>query len=135
MRPVATGRRPPPAPRDPAERFRAAWTEAGEALMAYVADKTRPAPDPDRPRGVDVLEAARLLGVKRSMLYAMLDRGELRSYSIGRRRLVSRASIDELVDALVSAGADEDAAGELTPAAPEDRSRRAGSTPRRPRSG
>lgn len=50
-------------------------------------------------------EAAHLLGVGRSSIYALLDAGALASVNIGRRRLVTRASIDALIASRLVGGA------------------------------
>jgi excisionase family DNA binding protein len=49
-----------------------------------------------------VAEAAAVLGIGRSLAYEMVGRGELRSFTIGRRRLVSADAIAELVAELES---------------------------------
>lgn len=41
--------------------------------------------------GVD--EAARLIGVARSMLYELIARGEIDSFKIGRRRLILMSNL------------------------------------------
>jgi len=40
------------------------------------------------PLSVGVEDGARMIGVARSMFYEILARGELRSFKLGRRRLV-----------------------------------------------
>ena len=50
------------------------------------------------PRCLCVEDAARLLNVGRSTVYALIRSGRLRSIKIGRRRLVPRASLDALID-------------------------------------
>jgi excisionase family DNA binding protein len=52
------------------------------------------------PVTVSVEEAALLLGVGRTVTYALVLASELRSVKIGRRRLVVRASIEEYVTRL-----------------------------------
>ncbi|MGH9107291.1 MAG: helix-turn-helix domain-containing protein [Acidimicrobiales bacterium] len=54
----------------------------------------RPAP---QPRAVSVEVAARLLGLSRSSLYELLERGALRSVKVGGRRLVPVAAIDDFL--------------------------------------
>jgi excisionase family DNA binding protein len=44
-----------------------------------------------------VAEAARILGIGRSSCYEAVQRGEIRSVTIGRRRLVPKWVIDELL--------------------------------------
>jgi excisionase family DNA binding protein len=46
---------------------------------------------------VSVIEAARLIGVCRSRLYELLKDGDLKSIKLGKRRLVVRRSISELI--------------------------------------
>jgi excisionase family DNA binding protein len=57
------------------------------------------------PLNVAIPEAARLIGCGRSTVYLLLKSGQLRSISIGTRRLVTMASIRELNDALASKAA------------------------------
>ncbi len=47
------------------------------------------------------LEAARLLGVERTTIWRMCRRGELAKVCIGRRALITRASIDAFVAAQI----------------------------------
>jgi len=54
----------------------------------------RPAPPP---LSVSVDEAARLLGVGRSTMFALLESGQVRSVKVGARRLVPRRALEELV--------------------------------------
>lgn len=51
--------------------------------------------------GVPVEEAAKLLGCSRSTVYALLERGELGSYTLGRTRRVTVSSIEELTSGRV----------------------------------
>lgn len=56
---------------------------------------------PDAPALVhDILETAHWLRCGRSTVYELLNAGELRSIKIGRRRLVTHASIVEYVERL-----------------------------------
>jgi len=50
---------------------------------------------------VSQLEAARLLGVERTTIWRMCGRSELTRVRIGRRSLITRASIDAFVDGQV----------------------------------
>lgn len=50
------------------------------------------------PIAVRVTEAARLLGISRSALYELIQTGEVRSFKLGRTRLVPVASLNELVE-------------------------------------
>lgn len=51
---------------------------------------------PDR-LAVSVNEAARLLGVSRDLVYDLVARGELPAIRLGRRLVVARRSIQELL--------------------------------------
>jgi excisionase family DNA binding protein len=51
-------------------------------------------------RLLSVVEAARELGIGRSLLYELLAAGALRSAKIGRRRLIPRDAIDEFIASL-----------------------------------
>lgn len=53
-------------------------------------------PSSSRPLLVTIPEAARLLGVGRTTVYVLLGTGRLIGTSIGRRRLVTMASIEAL---------------------------------------
>jgi excisionase family DNA binding protein len=55
-----------------------------------------------RPRVLRVEEAARLLGVGRSLAYDLIRSGRLRSIKIGSRRLVPVAAVDEAIAALLN---------------------------------
>jgi excisionase family DNA binding protein len=52
------------------------------------------------PRCLRVEDAARLLNVGRSTAYDLIRTGRLRSVKIGRRRLVPRDALDELLVSL-----------------------------------
>jgi excisionase family DNA binding protein len=45
-------------------------------------------------------EASEFLRISRSHLYLLIQRKELRSIAIGRRRLITRAALEELVQRL-----------------------------------
>ena len=47
---------------------------------------------------VSQLEAARLLGVERTTIWRMCRRGDLVRVHIGRRSLITRASIEQFVE-------------------------------------
>ncbi len=49
---------------------------------------------------MDVEGAARALGVGRSMFYQLLQRGQIQSVKVGRRRLVPSVAIQEFVQRL-----------------------------------
>jgi len=46
---------------------------------------------------VGVEEAARLIGVARSMLYEMIARGDIQTFKLGRRRLVRVKTLEAFV--------------------------------------
>jgi len=46
------------------------------------------------------LEAAQMLGLSRARLYQLLDDGSLPSLKLGRRRLIRREALVELLDRL-----------------------------------
>lgn len=50
---------------------------------------------------LSVDEAARLLGIGRTVVYRLLSQGNLRSVKVGGRRLVPRSAVDAFVDELV----------------------------------
>jgi excisionase family DNA binding protein len=51
---------------------------------------------------LSVPEAARALGIARSTLYVLLERGELVSVSIGHRRLLPARALDDYVEHLMA---------------------------------
>lgn len=58
------------------------------------------------PRAYDVPEVLRRLGVTRPTIYRFLQSGELRSFRLGSRRLVSAEALAEFIRARESAEAD-----------------------------
>jgi excisionase family DNA binding protein len=52
---------------------------------------------------VTIPEAVRLLGVGRSTLYALMGRGDLAARKVGRRTLITTASIHRFLEALPAA--------------------------------
>lgn len=52
------------------------------------------------PISVGVEEAARLIGIARSMLYEMIARGDIASFKVGRRRLILMSVLEAHVRAL-----------------------------------
>lgn len=68
-------------------------------LVAALRDElTTDAPDPDAPeRLLSVTEAARALGIGRSLLYAQMADGRIRSVKVGGRRLVPSGALREVV--------------------------------------
>lgn len=64
-------------------------------------------PDLDRLRlAVSPGEAALISGVGRTMLYIAIGSGALRSFKIGRRRLISVTALEEWLAAAESCGKD-----------------------------
>ena len=49
------------------------------------------------PRVLRVEEAARALGIGRSLVYDLIRSGHLRSFKVGSRRLIPVAAIDETI--------------------------------------
>ena len=47
---------------------------------------------------LEIEEAAAMLSIKRSLLYLLMARGEIRSCKIGRRRLIPRDALHEFVE-------------------------------------
>ena len=70
-------------------RILAAVDELAEAIIAALDDRPAAAPD----RLLDVDEAAAMLGLGRSRLYALIGARELRSLTVGRRRLVPSSAV------------------------------------------
>jgi excisionase family DNA binding protein len=52
------------------------------------------------PRVLRVEEAARALGIGRSLVYDLIRSGRLRSFKVGSRRLIPAAAIDEAIATL-----------------------------------
>lgn len=53
-----------------------------------------------KPVSVSVEEAARLIGVARSMFYELLARREIKSFKLGRRRLILFTDLEAFVNVL-----------------------------------
>jgi len=53
---------------------------------------------------LSVSEAAKRLGISRGRLYELVNRGEIDSVSIGRRRLVSRDALAKFIEANTTTG-------------------------------
>jgi excisionase family DNA binding protein len=56
---------------------------------------------PDRVLLVSQCEAARLLGVERTTIWRMCGRGDLARVRIGRRALITMASVDAFIESQV----------------------------------
>jgi excisionase family DNA binding protein len=65
------------------------------AFARLIAPNVPPA-QPDEEL-LDISEAARRLNLSRTTLYALIGRGELKSRTIGRRRMILRAALDAFV--------------------------------------
>lgn len=52
---------------------------------------------PLNPICVGVDEAARLIGVARSMLYEMISKGDIQTFKLGRRRLIRVKTLEAFV--------------------------------------
>jgi excisionase family DNA binding protein len=50
------------------------------------------------PLAVSVNDAARVLGLGRTSIYAMIGEGRLETFKLGRRTLIKTASIRRLID-------------------------------------
>ncbi|RZU72026.1 AlpA family transcriptional regulator [Micromonospora kangleipakensis] len=57
------------------------------------------------PRVLRVEEAARALGIGRSLTYDLIRSGQLRSFKVGSRRLIPAAAIDEVITTLTEEAA------------------------------
>lgn len=76
-------------------RIRAAFATLADEVIAALGEEAAPGAEPDRM--YSIAEAReRLGGVSRSTVYALIERGELRSTRVGGRRLVSSSAIAEL---------------------------------------
>lgn len=56
---------------------------------------------------VSVSQACELTGLGRGSVYGLINSGQLRSVTIGRRRLIARRSIEMLEDALCAVDCSE----------------------------
>lgn len=92
-----------------ASRLEAALGDVGPALvpallpaiLAAVRDAACASPVTVSPGALlTVTEAARRLGIGRTTTFALMRTGELRSVTVGRRRLVPAGAIDEFVAGL-----------------------------------
>lgn len=78
------------------DRLAVAISELVEALREELrteADASPRAPD----QLLDVLGAARQLGLGRTVCYRLIDSGQLRSMKVGRRRLVPQSAVDAFI--------------------------------------
>lgn len=78
------------------------------ALLALVRAEVAQVPAGDN-RLLSIGEAAAVLGVGRTALYQELTTGRLRSFKVGRRRLIPTSAIDAYIEAgAVPRGRDQD---------------------------
>ncbi len=79
------------------DRLASAVAELVEALREELRTEAEAGPRaPDRLLSVD--EAAAMLGLGRSLLYAEIAAGRLASMKVGRRRLVAAGAIREYIE-------------------------------------
>jgi excisionase family DNA binding protein len=67
-----------------------------ELLRIFLAPLSADQAAPER-LGYSVPEAAEVLGVSRALVYQLLRTGELRSLKLGRRRIIPRDALGELL--------------------------------------
>ena len=77
------------------ERVRALAIELVEALLEVA--RFEAGRSIETPKVVSIEEAAGMLGIRRTALYGLIQRGEVRTHKVGRRRVVSVASIESLL--------------------------------------
>ncbi len=83
------------------DRLTLALTELVEALRESVrAEAAAVPPAPDRLLDIDA--AGQALSLGRSLIYAEIAKGRLRSVKVGRRRLVPAAAIAEYISQRVA---------------------------------
>jgi excisionase family DNA binding protein len=85
------------------------WQQSGEVEIELLdAEDTiygSPLPvDQNGPLLFSIKDAAAQLGISRGTMYELVNRGEIESISLGRRRLVPRAKLAEFVENRVSEG-------------------------------
>jgi excisionase family DNA binding protein len=78
----------------------AAVRAAVDALVAVLVDAVdRAAPTEDQPdRLLSLAETCSRLGVSRRSVYDLIGRGELRSLTVGRRRLVATTAVTAYIE-------------------------------------
>ena len=70
-------------------RIREAVAALADSIIAALDDETPDAPD----RLLDIRTAAEAMSIGRSALYGLIASGELRSVTVGRRRLIPADAI------------------------------------------
>ena len=76
------------------------WLESATVLkVALAGDRREPQPStgPEPRKLFPVPQAADILGVGRTTLYALMKSGELKSVSVGRRRFVARDQLERFI--------------------------------------
>ena len=58
-----------------------------------------------QPLSVGIEEAARSLGIARSMMYEMVGKGEIQSFKIGRRCLILASELKSFIERVAQDGA------------------------------
>ena len=58
----------------------------------------------DQPLAISIEEAGRLLGISRGLAYQMAKRGDLPTVSFGRRRMVPRKALEQMLEEKVRPG-------------------------------
>ena len=71
-----------------------------EHLLAEMTTFGRTTTDGLQTLLVTVEEAARLLGIGRTTMFELIARGDVKSVRLGRRRLISRKSLESFVEEL-----------------------------------
>jgi excisionase family DNA binding protein len=79
----------------PTTRIEAAVAELVAAIREEIS---APAGPPPPTRLLSVEQAAEVLGVSRTMVYALMGQGRLRRLKLGRRVLIPATAIDELIE-------------------------------------
>ncbi len=69
-----------------------------EALAAKISSNLKNQKPVNTSRLVSIRETAALLGLGRSTIYRLIESGKLTKLKIGRRTLIERSSIDQLLD-------------------------------------
>jgi excisionase family DNA binding protein len=59
---------------------------------------------PTQALAIGIDEAARVIGVARSMLYEIVARGEVESFKLGRRRLILVKNLDAYINRVAKEG-------------------------------
>ena len=76
------------------------WFNGSPGSFSSPKDIIRDVEATDQPLLVTVEEAARLLGIGRTTMFELIGSGEIKSIRLGRRRLISRTTLETFVDEL-----------------------------------